>query len=144
MARTAGQSSGDNQAQIDCPGCGETSVVWYATKRPEYCSDACKQRVYRARKRNSDTATTVTNFADDLPERTWGRGGKRLYNTVRTDALEYAIAQRAARRDYEGAQALYSLARSINAPIDQRYIDAATESAKKFLGLYEQGATDGR
>jgi len=49
---------------------------------------------------------------------------KRIYNTVRTDALEGKIAHYQALGDYNGADAIRDVARSIGAPIDEAEIAA--------------------
>lgn len=44
---------------LDCPTCGWRGLVYYTTRRPVYCKDACKQKAYRQRraKRNGDAVT---------------------------------------------------------------------------------------
>jgi len=39
-----------------CPECGRSGIVYYKTRRPVYCSDACRQRAYRRRKRQEAEA----------------------------------------------------------------------------------------
>jgi len=60
MTTTVFDASGDNEMQFECGACGRRGVVYYQTRRPEYCNDACKQRAYRRRKRNAATCEVVT------------------------------------------------------------------------------------
>ncbi len=59
---------------------------------------------------------------------------KRMYNTVRTDLLESKIAHYLARRNYEAAEAIRSLARnlSVQAPIDEQRIQQLAEERRKY------------
>jgi len=48
---------------LTCQWCGWTGIVYYTTKRPVYCSGACKQRAYRERRNvTDDTTASVTNL----------------------------------------------------------------------------------
>jgi len=53
----AADREGSSVMYLVCPGCDFAGDVWYKTCPPTYCSDACKQRAYRARKK----AELVTN-----------------------------------------------------------------------------------
>jgi len=57
MTKTVFDVSGNNAMEFQCGSCGRRGIVYYTTRRPEYCNDACKQRAYRQRKRNSAVVT---------------------------------------------------------------------------------------
>jgi len=49
-----------------CPVCGEEGDVLYSKRKPEYCSNACRQKAYRERKkkRNNKPVTKLTREWD--------------------------------------------------------------------------------
>lgn len=51
MARTPENQSGHLDICIYCPECGRTFQTLYRSRKPVYCSDACKQRAYRRRRK---------------------------------------------------------------------------------------------
>jgi hypothetical protein len=55
--------AGDWETWLTCPVCGWSGIVYYTTKQPIYCSDACKQKAYRQRKNvTPEKNESVTNF----------------------------------------------------------------------------------
>jgi hypothetical protein len=60
-----GDQTGNWETYLTCPVCGWSGIVYYTTKEPTYCSDACRQKAYRQRKRENVTPEKnegVTNF----------------------------------------------------------------------------------
>ena len=57
----AGDRDGQSVLYLTCAGCDWQGDVWYTTCPPRYCSDACKQKAYRERKR----AELVTQLGGD-------------------------------------------------------------------------------
>lgn len=45
---------------LECPECGRAGIVYYRTRRPVYCSPACKQRAYRRRAKVRAQSENVT------------------------------------------------------------------------------------
>lgn len=57
---------GNLETWLTCPVCGWSGIVYYTTKEPTYCSDACRQKAYRQRKNvTSEKDESVTNLARD-------------------------------------------------------------------------------
>lgn len=50
---------GDSDTFFVCEECGRSGIAYYRTKRPRYCSNACKQKAYR---RRAAAAQNVTDF----------------------------------------------------------------------------------
>lgn len=49
---------GHLEMMLDCPECDFFDIVYYTTQPPIYCSDACKQRAYRKRKKRNTPVVT--------------------------------------------------------------------------------------
>ncbi len=119
----ATERDGDKDLWLTCEHCGWQGLVYYKTRPPTYCSDACRAAAYRARKRDKLQAA--------------GRHvsrKRREFNRVRTSYLEGQIAYYRARRNYDAAQALYRLARDVAAPIDEQIIQEKAQEIAARLG----------
>lgn len=63
-------TTGQNCMILNCPMCDFQEEVYYATKPPKYCSNACKQRAARKRKKKRQRMRNVSQAIDTyLPER---------------------------------------------------------------------------
>lgn len=80
--------------------------MYYTTKPPEYCKDACKAKAYRQRKRDKMQSRNVT-----LSRR------RRQNNNVKTVFLEHQAAKYLAMGKFEIAYAIHTLALDIHAPV---------------------------
>lgn len=58
-------SSGDNQMMLTCPVCEWEGVVYYARKQPVYCSNACKQKAARQRRKAAKEDAIVHGLIKD-------------------------------------------------------------------------------
>ena len=56
--------NGDSMAWLDCPTCGWSGEIAYQTKPPTYCSNACKQKAARQRKKRREAALPFAEILD--------------------------------------------------------------------------------
>jgi len=61
-------ATGPLESFLDCPGCGFYGTVYYTTKIPVYCSNACRQRAARQRKNERAGIENVSRLADTFSE----------------------------------------------------------------------------
>ena len=57
-------TTGENCMMLDCPMCDFCETVYYNTKQPKYCSNACKQRAARLRKKKKAERKNVSSAMD--------------------------------------------------------------------------------
>jgi hypothetical protein len=95
MARHVDDTWGEHIALLDCPECDYYGDIYYTTKRPSYCSDACKQKAYRRRKAIKKTRQYLKRLPNWLPvplkQRIVGFGGE--YGSVAAQELTEIIAE---------------------------------------------------
>lgn len=63
-------SEGEFEYYLTCPVCGKEGIVMYSKRIPVYCSEACKQKAYRMRKKKRN-ALDVTKLRGQ-----WARFGE--------------------------------------------------------------------
>lgn len=88
---------GHLEMMLDCPECDFYDVVYYFTQPPTYCSNRCKQRAYRKRKKRNKA--TVTHLLERARLNGFqGEGLKALIHILdeygeaaATEALDLAI-----------------------------------------------------
>ncbi len=103
----AQDKDGNLEYWLTCGFCDWQGLVYYVRKPPSYCSDSCKAKAYRKRKRDKLGSENST-----LKRR------RRENNNVKTVFLEHQAAKYLASGRSEAAQVVYSLALDIGAPID--------------------------
>ena len=59
------ETTGDIQMELECPVCGWSGEVYYKKKPPTYCSNACKQKASRIRKKRLNEFSA---FSPELAE----------------------------------------------------------------------------
>ena len=69
MGTHASERDGENVTFVDCPVCGWAGDVYYNRRLPVYCSNACKQKAYRERRRQAKNVTKEENASvTNLPQ----------------------------------------------------------------------------
>ena len=93
MARNIrnGDTTGSIYMQLDCPMCDFDEVIIYASKPPEYCSDACKQRAYR-RNLKIRIALSKTKFVQRLNTPQLEKHKQKIAAIVDEFGIEAAMA----------------------------------------------------
>ncbi len=77
MAKDFKEADGSLEMFLDCPECDFEGIIYYISKPPEYCCNACKQRAYRRRHQEKRNIQAVTLLLRDLKEQN-GFNGKLL------------------------------------------------------------------